>query len=89
MAEYNINPINNALQPVIEATEEINKALLCDWDDEVHESYEQYHRDCKTAVDELSSIVRTLNNECATLSSIDVDGMIESARSLCGQIEGI
>ena len=89
MAEYNINPINNALQPVIEATEEINKALLCDWDDEVHESYEQYHRDCKTAVDELSSIMDTLNNECVTLSSIDVDGMIESARSLCGQIEGI
>lgn len=89
MAEYNIEPISTALPPVVEATEDINRALLCDWDDEVHESYEQYHRDCKTAVDELSSIVNTLNNECATLSSIDVDGMIESARSLCGQIEGI
>lgn len=86
---YDISSLSDAVNQVDDTTYLVSVSLDSnEWEDEVGESYQRYISHCIATLEDIQKTVATLESTCNDLESIDVDYLIDSAESICSQIEG-
>ncbi len=74
---------------ISQAISEIESSFECEWADAVHDSFQNYISDIKTAQSTIASEMEAIENMASELSSIDIDGLIIQSSNLAAEIEEV
>lgn len=84
--EFSIDGLKNSLQQLNEASEQLQTSFQCDWNDEVHASYEPYVSKCKTATQGIEGVIVSLEKNCSLLNTIHPDMIYQDAENVCAEV---
>lgn len=84
--DFSLDNLRNSMEMLTEALEQLQSSFDCEWDDEVHDSYEVYISICRTATQGLEGIFCALEKNCAVLNSIQPDQVVQDAESVCAEV---
>lgn len=84
--DFSIDNLRNSMETLTDALEQLQSSFDCEWDDEVHDSFEAYISKCRTATQGIEGILGALEKNCAELNSIQPDQIVQGAEIVCAEV---
>lgn len=83
---FSLDSLKNGMGMLTDALEQLQSSFDCEWDDEVHDSYETYISKCRTATQGIEGVLGALEKNCAELDSIQPDQIVQDAENVCTEV---
>ena len=84
--DYSLDNLTNSIEMLGDALDQLQSSFECEWDDEVHDSYEAYISKCRTAMQGIEGILDALEKNCAELNSIQPDQIVQDSEIVCAEV---
>lgn len=84
--DFSLDNLRNSMEILTDALEQLQSSFDCEWDDEVHASFETYISKCQAATLGIEGILVALEKNCAELNSVRPDQIVQDAESVCAEV---
>lgn len=80
-----VDSLSKAQKKLVDAINVMAQSYKCDWNDDVHASYQAYVSTCKESVNTVANEIAKCKNICETVNSLTIDADIALAETLIAQ----